>query len=46
MPKKTEHSGYFSLWVSTGGILFYMVKKTHFNLGNLTHGRLNEKANV
>lgn len=43
-PKKTERCGYYSLWVSTGVILFYAVKKTHFNLGNLTHGKLRWKG--
>lgn len=43
-PKKTECCGYCSLWVFTGVILFYPVKKTHFNLGNLTHGKLRWKG--
>ncbi len=43
-PKKTERCGYCSLWVFTGVILFYPVKKTHFNLGNLTHGKLRWKS--
>lgn len=44
--KRPERCGYCSLWVFTGVILFNPVKKTHFNLGNLTHGKLRWKGNM